>query len=264
MRSNISIEEIAAELTNKLGEREALNVASIVVEFLEGEGGGVDVKGILERLHGGEPVQYVVGCAWFYGRRFEISPAVLIPRPETEELVFWVLEDWRQKGSVRILDIGTGSGCIPITLSLEIEQAEVYATDISSEALSIAQLNADNQSIDVSFIQSDLLEDGLIDFGEFHVVVSNPPYVSESEFEKLRTSVKEFEPRIALGHKSGDPLIFYRAIAEKAMVVAGGAIYVELNEFYVEETRSIFELAGYQVELQKDMQGKYRMLRAKR
>jgi release factor glutamine methyltransferase len=266
MQTNWSVEDLAAELNRRLGEREAMNVARIVVEYFKSTKAidKEDIELVLKRLLRGEPVQYVVGYTWFYGRQFEVSSAVLIPRPETEELVYWILEDWKKKGPARIIDIGTGSGCIPVTLALELERADITATDISEEALSVTQANASKHTVNVSFIKSDILQDGLHEFGKFHVIVSNPPYVSFEEFEKLDPSVKGFEPRVALGHESGDPFIFYRAIAQGAELLDGGAIYVELNEFHVEAIREIFENHGYQVEIRNDMQGKPRMLRARK
>lgn len=264
MPYTLTIEKLASRLVPQFGEREAMNVAKIVAEYFAdaGESEKVDVDQVLKRLCTGEPVQYVVGYTWFYGRRFEVTPAVLIPRPETEELVLWILEDWKHKPSVCILDIGTGSGCIPVTLALEMKQVDIKATDISQNALSIARINAALHSVNVKLIHSDALQDRFEDMGVFDVVVSNPPYVSHEEFEGLDLSVKAHEPRIALGHESGDALIFYRAIAERAKVRKGGAIYVELNEFHADAIATIFMEAGYQVELREDLQDKIRMLKA--
>jgi release factor glutamine methyltransferase len=264
MQTTWTVKELASKLVPLYDEREAMNVAKIITEYSK-ETGIVDIieiNQIIERLRSGEPVQYIVGYAWFYGRRFELTPAVLIPRPETEELVFWILEDWKKRGPVKILDIGTGSGCIAVTLAKELPEAVIIATDISVEALSIARINSVKHPVNVELIESDILQDGLNDFGVMHVIVSNPPYVSFEEFENLDSSVKGFEPRIALGHDSGDPLVFYHAIAETAGLHEAGAIYVELNEFHAAAVAIIFKEQGYQVELRRDMQGKVRMLKA--
>jgi len=266
MRRMRTIEDLANKLISHVDKREAMNIAKIIAEYLEAAGIGdfTEIDMILDRVRTGEPVQYIVGHTWFYGRPFEITPAVLIPRPETEELVHWILEDWKNRQSIRIIDIGTGSGCIPITLALEMDIQIVEATDISTPALSIALNNVSKHAVNVKLIESDLLKDGFNELGVFDVIVSNPPYVSQDEFENLAPSVKDFEPHIALGHHSGDALIFYRSIAEMARLNDGGAIYVELNEFHSEEIEGIFKEQGYTVELRKDLQGKVRMLKATR
>jgi len=264
MHSDWTAEMLASKLEQQYDDREAMNIARIVVEYIEENNvvARIDVERILDRLRTGEPVQYVVGYTWFYGRQMKVNNAVLIPRPETEELVFWILEDWKRSSSARILDIGTGSGCIPVTLALEMDQCEFVATDISGDALSIARINAMKHAVNVSFIESDYLANENDDLGKYDVIVSNPPYISIGEFEEMSPSVKDFEPRLALSHESGDPLIFYRAIAEQAALNIGGAIYVELNEFHADEITGIFKNHGFHVELRKDLQGKIRMLKA--
>jgi len=264
MQSMWTINELVPRLAPEFGDREAMNIAKIIAEYI-GEAdvtGKDDIERIIERLRSGEPVQYVVGYAWFYGRRFNVGPEVLIPRPETEELVFWILEDWKHKSSLQVLDIGTGSGCISVTLSYEMDRPDVKATDISNDALSTARINASELAVNVVFIESDVLTDGLRELGRYDVVVSNPPYISIREFENLNPSVKEFEPGIALAPVSGDPLIFYRVIAEEAQLHEDGAIYVELSEFHAPAIETIFNDRGYIVEIRKDMQGKLRMLKA--
>jgi release factor glutamine methyltransferase len=222
---------------------------------------------ILERIRNGEPIQYIAGHAWFYGMKFKVSPAVLIPRPETEELVEWIYEDWKNSSKpLRILDIGTGSGCIAITLkSLLQDQAEIVAIDISEEALQIAKANEIALHQEVEFIQHDFLEKGFDGLGGFDIIVSNPPYISQVHTTQEVLSNLKFEPESALFPKGNDANIFYRKIAAegKSALQATGACYVELNEFNAEEIKSIFEKAGWgKVEIRMDLQGKPRMLKA--
>lgn len=257
-----TVRDIAARLAPVFEEREAMSVAKIVVEHLEEKGSGDDeIQQIINRLSKGEPVQYVVGKSWFYGRAFDVNAHVLIPRPETEELVYWVVQDWKSHEGIRILDIGTGSGCIPVTLGLEMPNSEITAIDISRDALAVAQSNASKHDVNVDFSKLDYLKKGDDSLGMFDVIVSNPPYISNEEFGKLPDSVKAFEPQVALAHESGDPLVFYRAIANTKVLKKGGAIYLELNEFHAEAIERLFVEQGFKTELQKDMQGKVRMLK---
>lgn len=214
----------------------------------------------------GRPLQYVTGKAWFLGRVFMVNEAVLIPRPETEELVEWVLEDYRAEQTKQILDVGTGSGCIAISLKLIMPQAEVTAFDISARALELAATNARSLKADVQFQQIDFLDSIQREMvGGFDIIVSNPPYIPEHEKERLHTNVRDNEPGIALFVPSDDALLFYKAIADfgKTHLKAGGNIYCELDADHAMETKDLFEQEGYiNVEVRADIHRNQRMLKA--
>ena len=218
----------------------------------------------IERVEVGEPVQYVAGVSWFFGRRFKVAPGVLIPRPETEELVQWVLEEWQGK-SFRSLDIGTGSGIIPITLALEAPNSSQFALDVSPEALQIAVGNSVHQNAGVEFFKRNVLKENLMVVNEpFDVVVSNPPYVLDSDREQMESKVLEWEPDLALFVSDHEPLIFYQAIAEKSWhcLKSGGALYFEIHEEFGDQIIAIFEGLGYvNVLKREDLNGKDRMVR---
>jgi len=224
------------------------------------------IETILSRLLVGEPVQYIAGHAWFYGLKFKVTPAVLIPRPETEEIVEWIYTDWMNtETDIRILDIGTGSGCIAIALkSLLGKKAKVTGIDISSDALLIATDNARQLKHEVEFILHDFLKDGFRDLGQFDIIVSNPPYVDIKADVSILEKLK-FEPAVALFPKGPDVNIFYKKIAVEAGEVLKGdnACYAELNEFNAREIEDIFLSAGWKgVEVRNDLQGLPRMLKA--
>lgn len=215
------------------------------------------IKALLE----GKPIQYILGEAPFYGRNYKVNSGVLIPRNETEELVHLVIKENPEKG-LRILDIGTGSGCIPITLALELEKAEVFGIDISEAALNLAKENAGILKAKVDFRKLDILEEA-IPLKRLDVVVSNPPYVRYSEKEKMHKNVLEYEPHLALFVFDEDPLLFYRVIAEKAKnaLNPGGRLYFEINEAFGEATKDLVEGLGYsEVRILKDLNGKDRVL----
>lgn len=186
---------------------------------------------IVRRLNSSEPLQYILEEAPFFGRLFFVTPAVLIPRPETEELTLAVLDYSRLLLNPRVLDIGTGSGCIAITIALENTGATVLATDISRDALSVARRNSERLHANVEFHEHDILSEGLA-FDKVDVVVSNPPYISAMEKNSMRPSVYDHEPAVALFVEEKDPLIFYRAIAERASAIlkTGGLLAFEINE----------------------------------
>jgi release factor glutamine methyltransferase len=214
-----------------------------------------------EQLLEGKPIQYITGKAPFYGREFEVGPAVLIPRNETEELVHLIIKENPQKG-LKLLDIGTGSGCIPVTLVLELKQAEVFAVDISQGALDMAKRNSGMHKAPVIFRKLDILEDA-IPFEELDILVSNPPYVRYSEKEKMHKNVLEYEPHLALFVFDEDPLLFYRVIAEKAKKVLkqGGKLYFEINEALGDDVKRLMEELDYsQVRIIKDLNDKDRIL----
>ena len=216
-----------------------------------------------ERLSQGEPLQYVVGTAPFGDLRFEVTTATLIPRPETLELVDWVVADENVKPALRLLDIGTGSGCIAISLAKLLPQAKVSAWDISAEALAVAHRNAQNNEVQVDFKQVDVLSATASE--TFDCIVSNPPYICEEEMAEMTDSVLLHEPHTALFVPNNDPLRFYRAIAELGMrcLSPGGTLYFEINRAYGAETCDLLRDLGFcDVELRKDFYGNDRMVKA--
>ena len=221
---------------------------------------------LADRINRGEPVQYVVGEAFFYGRKFMVNPSVLIPRPETEDIIRTVLS-WRKSyhppASVRTLDIGTGTGCIPITLSLELNDVRCFAIDVSVDALAVAVNNAKVLGGKVSFIQHDILS-GPLRVANLDVIVSNPPYVTVAEKDDMRRNVRDFEPHLALFVPDDDPLRFYHAIigqAEYSLNVLG-LLAVEINERYGAAVSDLFKTSGLtDVEVIKDFAGKDRIVR---
>lgn len=214
-----------------------------------------------------KPVQYVLGEAWFAGMKFFVNESVLIPRPETEELVDWAIKTIKEDASMhkRVLDIGTGSGCIPITLQKRIPELTVTAIDISTEALSVAQKNATELSAPVQWIHLDFLDEKKrSSLPVYDIITSNPPYIRQSEAAEMRKNVLDFEPGIALFVPDDDALVFYRAIAQfgKKHLAAQGSIFLEINETFGGEVIHLFENEGYQCELRKDLQGRDRMVKA--
>ena len=221
---------------------------------------------MIARLKKNEPIQYVIGAEVFCGWTFEVNENVLIPRPETQELVRWIEADWKSDAPCRILDVGTGSGCIAISLSKLLEGAEVEAWDISEGALRVARRNADRNEAQVLFRQVDVLKVCTEDC-RYDVIVSNPPYITESEKQDMEANVLDWEPHTALFVPDADPLLFYRRIAELgvSMLNEGGALYFEINRAYGEETVRMLEGLGYkQIELRKDNWGNDRMIKANR
>ena len=217
---------------------------------------------IIQRINRHEPIQYVLGKAEFYGRAFAVDGSVLIPRPETELLIRAVLKE--KKFSPTILDIGTGSGCIAITLAVEIPSSEVYAIDISKEALTVAQQNAKNLKAKVNFSKFDILANEKLEH-RFDIIVSNPPYIAEREKKEMNSNVLDFEPPLALFVTDKDPLVFYKAIARrgKSLLKPGGKIFVEINERFGKELKQHFRNEGYgNVSIEKDINNKDRILMA--
>ncbi|WP_442845919.1 peptide chain release factor N(5)-glutamine methyltransferase [Leeuwenhoekiella sp. H156] len=217
-----------------------------------------------ERLVLFEPLQYILGQTEFYGLNFALNPNVLIPRPETEELVEWALEDADAETAARILDIGTGSGCIAVSLAKHLPLARVDALDVSKEALYLAQHNAQINAVEIHTLHQNILETGRFD-KQYDVIISNPPYVRNLEKTEIQANVLNFEPHLALFVEDHDALIFYRKIAElaKSSLNTSGRLYVEINQYLAEETRSLFEENGFKnVELRLDYAGKPRMIKA--
>lgn len=281
-----------------LEEQFGLTMADVLAGEMAPATMGDELERQMHRLEQGEPVQYVLGEAWFCGHRFHVEPGVLIPRPETEELVEWVREDplqppptrggfmrsnaisdtlsssttplpsWGGVGeeALRILDIGTGSGCIAVSLALSLEGADVTAWDISPTALRIAQANAEHLGADVTFVKQDTLYPPN-DVAVWDVIVSNPPYVCEREATQMAHHVLEHEPHEALFVPDGDALLFYRTIAQYAhrALKPSGALYFEINPLYADELSSMLHAMGFaNVQFKSDQFGKCRMVKAER
>ena len=228
---------------------------------------GTLLQGIIDRLRQGEPLQYIEGKAPFCGMEFAVNSSVLIPRPETAELIDWIAREHATQHP-RILDLGTGSGCIAIALSKQLPQATIEACDISAEALTIAKENARMNEAPVSFFTHDMLDLDTPLPHSYDILVSNPPYIRQSEAADMSIQVTEWEPHTALFVPDDDALCFYRAIAELGQTEAlrpGGHIYVEINQALGKETVALFEAYGYQdVELRKDIYGNERMIGVKK
>lgn len=219
-----------------------------------------ELNKIFGRLMEGEPVQYVLGRAEFSGRWFSVRPGVLIPRPETEELCAWITADSKASASPKVLDIGTGSGCIAITLQLDMPESKVTAWDISTDALDVARENAQQLGANVNFVKLDALN--AKPEGEWDVIVSNPPYICEKEKKDMAVNVLEHEPHKALFVPDAAPLLFYRAITRLAVQTLnkGGRLYFEINPIYADDTCRMMRAEGMTaVELRSDMYGKQRM-----
>ena len=224
------------------------------------------LKEIIEKLQLHIPIQYILGDADFYGLKFKVSPTVLIPRPETEELVHLIIQHIKQlKLKPTLLDIGTGSGCIPITIKKNIEQVEVESIDVSAEALVIAKANATFNDAAVLFRKIDFLnETHWAELSHYDIIVSNPPYITKAEFDELEKKVKEQEPEMALIALHENPFVFYELIAKfgKEKLNKDGVIFCELNALHAETIDTIFLKEGYKTEIIKDLQGMKRMIKA--
>lgn len=222
---------------------------------------------IITRLRANEPLQYILGNCYFCGLDFHVEPGVLIPRPETAELVEWIISDRKCSDSlIRILDIGTGSGCISISLANNLPQSEVYAWDISEDAIRISSDNANRLDANVRFRQTDVLGQVPTDT-MMNVIVSNPPYITEAERTDMDANVTDWEPDTALFVPDNVPLLFYERIADigKQILTPDGTLYFEINQRFGTETVDMLRKKGYRnVELRKDLSGNDRMIKAER
>lgn len=232
---------------------------------------------ILEQLKKEIPIQYLLGKTSFYGLDFEVNPAVLIPRPETEELVEWIIKcnskissaqfgiaSGERLKDLKILDIGTGSGCIAIALAKNIPNAQVFAIDVSETALATAQKNAEINGVNVIFIQKNILETDNLE-QQFDIIVSNPPYVRELEKQEIKKNVLDNEPHLALFVENNDALIFYKKIAELAQknLSQNGKLFFEINQYLGKEMIDLLKKIGFKnIELRKDIYGNDRMIKA--
>ncbi len=224
----------------------------------------------LDRLSRNEPLEYVLGIADFAGMKLHVDSRVLIPRPETEELVEWVKQDFGKHRTIqpkRILDVCTGSGCLALAFASEWPDSQVEGWDVSEEALEVASMNAASNGVHIRFKQIDLLSPGPVGGSDsvFDLIVSNPPYIRRSESTCMAANVLYFEPHIALFVEDDDPLVFYRAIARLGMfsLKPGGTLYVEINSQLGEQTIAVFDHEGYsETVLKKDINGRDRFVRA--
>lgn len=268
-----ALTEAGAEL---YGEAEARQIAEMVLES-RGVSRNMllvepneelqfpDLDSVINDIRAWRPVQYIIGTAEFAGMDFEVSDAVLIPRPETEELVDWIASEVGDSAS--ILDVGTGSGCIAIALSRAVSGSSVWALDISAEALAVARRNGAKYARDVRFVEGDALSDFSALFAEkFDIVVSNPPYIPDSDSRLMRRNVIDYEPYTALFVPDNDPLLFYRSIARTAlrMLKAEGKLYFEIYESLADEMQRMLHDEGYEeIVVREDFRGKPRMICAK-
>ena len=223
-------------------------------------------ESIISELKTEKPIQYIIGETWFYDSKFYVNEHTLIPRPETEELVDWIVATEKKndkKEKLTILDIGTGTGCIPISLKKNIPQAEVSAIDVSEEALKVAQKNALENKVAINFILQNILE--IEDLKQqFDIIVSNPPYVRNMEKQEIKKNVLAFEPHLALFVEDNDALLFYRKIAQLALksLTPNGLLFFEINQYLGKETVELLENLGFKnIELKKDIYGNDRMIK---
>lgn len=227
-----------------------------------------ELSDVLARLEKSEPIQYIIGFTEFYGLNLQVNPSTLIPRPETEELVDWIINSENTAGTqpLKIVDVGTGSGCIAIALAKHIKNATVEAIDISQNALSTAYQNAKTNEVAIHFYHQDILETERFE-STYDIIVSNPPYVRDSEKKEMRNNVLQNEPESALFVSNTDPLLFYKKIGTLAFksLTQEGRLYFEINEYLGQEMRGLLESIGFtNISLKRDMFGKDRMMCAKR
>lgn len=298
MKISEAVQFIKEELKGIYDESEGSNIAGLILEEITGLSRNElllnrtailtaeqekNLTEFVQRLQQHEPVQYILNKAWFYGMELYVDATVLIPRPETEELVDWIVNDVKKEGlpvfergamqadvtrQLKILDIGTGSGCIALALKKEMPSAEVWGCDISEEALNVARRNGAALDIRVDFQGINFLDEEQQTFlPTVNIIVSNPPYVPLQDKESMRKNVLDYEPHTALFIPNNDALLFYKAIAgfAKKRLHDDGVIYLEIHEDLSEEVAYLFKSEGYQhVEVKIDMQGKDRMIKARR
>ena len=278
-------QELIQQLLSLYENGESAAIADLVIEYLTGINKNErllrkektlsleqenQLQHFTQQLLEKKPVQYVLQQAWFANMKFFVNESVLIPRPETEELVELIFNDYKKiihsVESFSILDIGTGSGCIPIALKKKIPKAEITAIDISEAAITIAEKNAVANEVDIQFLEVDFLDEyNWQSLEKYNYIVSNPPYITQAESAEMEQHVLSYEPHLALFVADKDPLIFYRKIAAFGIthLKKDGVIFVEINQSLGKETLELFSSFGYQCILKKDMQGKDRMIVAK-
>jgi release factor glutamine methyltransferase len=270
-------------LSELYDEREAASISSIVLEHLTGMPKNlrllqktdllsskqeVLLRSYMQELVNHRPVQYVLNEAWFGPMPFYVDENVLIPRPETEELVEWLLKDNLLTGpGTIVMDIGTGSGCIPVYIKKKRKDFNVIGFDISDSALEIAKKNADKQYVHIHFFQCDIRDQN--QWGKIpamHIIISNPPYIPEKQKQILEKHIRDFEPGLALFVPDDDPIIFYKLIGHLALqkLMPGGALFLEIHHDYAKDIMDWYEKNGFFLELRKDFSGNNRMIKAER
>ena len=247
----------------EFGFSKSKTLASLKEEVSMGE--SIMIHGCLNRLKKSEPIQYILEETEFYGLPFKVSPYVLIPRPETEELVDWVVQEYKnhKSESLELLDIGTGSGCIAVSLAKKLHWANISALDVSKKALGVAEENAQHNQVEIDFFERDILQADSLP-KSYDVIISNPPYVRESEKKAMQKNVLNYEPHTALYVDDEDPLRYYQKIAHlaKKHLTSGGALYFEINEYLSEELIELLQNEGFKrCILKQDLFGKDRMLK---
>ena len=247
----------------EFGFSKSKTLASLKEEVSMGE--SIMIHGCLNRLKKSEPIQYILEETEFYGLPFKVSPYVLIPRPETEELVDWVVQEYKnhKSESLELLDIGTGSGCIAVSLAKKLHWANISALDVSKKALGVAEENAQHNQVETDFFERDILQADSLP-KSYDVIISNPPYVRESEKKAMQKNVLNYEPHTALYVDDEDPLRYYQKIAHlaKKHLTSGGALYFEINEYLSEELIELLQNEGFKrCILKQDLFGKDRMLK---
>jgi release factor glutamine methyltransferase len=286
---------IKKDLVGIYDEGEASNIAGLVIEHVSGHERNKwllvrdvelesaqqeNLSHIIQRLREHEPIQYIMHKTWFYGMELYVDKNVLIPRPETEELVDWIVKDVKVSGldvfqkrmneadettKLKILDVGTGSGCIALALKNTMPKAEVWGCDISDSALNVARRNGSQLNIRVDFQSVNFLDVAQQKhLPSVDILVSNPPYVPFKDKEQMRPNVIQYEPHTALFVEDHDPLIFYKALLQftKHRLHQNGKVYMEIHEDLSEEVSSLFRAENFATEIRKDMQGKNRMVKA--
>jgi release factor glutamine methyltransferase len=274
------LKQIKSELKEIYSEAEIQQIVFLLIEKLTGwERSAIIINkntifsvqqrellhSFIEKLKKHVPVQYIIGSAWFYGSKFDVNPDVLIPRPETEELVDWIVKENENIHKLKILDIGTGSGCIAVSLKSVFVHAEVEGWDISEKALETATKNAKNNKCDVAFGLHDILKPIIID-KQWNIIVSNPPYIPFGNKIDMNRNVLEYEPHSALFVEDENPLIFYEAIADFALkhLLPGGQLYFEIHKDMGDACLQMLKGKGFmQISLRKDISGNDRMINAK-
>lgn len=272
---------IIAAIESIYDTREAVNIATMLLEELTGlskmdqflhkqsilsKETTIKLNNAIERLSKGEPIQYIIGKAWFMELGFVVNSHTLIPRPETEELVDALIKYLKSKDyqNVRILEIGSGSGCIPIAIAKYYPKATITSVDISPDTLEVAKINAHQNGVIINWKQLNFLAVHEWDqLGQFDIIISNPPYIRKAEAASMHNNVLAFEPHTALFVDDDDPLVFYKAIVDfcENHLTEKGALFLEINESLGKETATLFK-PSFRVEINKDIQGKERMIMA--
>ena len=271
LKETFTEREIATFYKESLKKRLKLSDADLLLlkEIRLSESDLLFFRAIVKRLQNHEPFQYIIGETFFYNLVIRCDERALIPRPETEELVDWIINSVESDQPLEILDVCTGSGCIALALKKTLKKSKVSATDISPDALALAKKNAMLNSLEVNFLQDNALinDSDLFHLGSLDILVSNPPYIPMKDKVQMEKNVLDFEPHLALFVSDETPLIFYKAIANKALLLlkSNGLLFFELHESYTEQTKELMLDLGFdEVEIKLDLQGKSRMLKAKK